>query len=128
MVYRPTWYCNTCRKIDCLDNRVPQEALENDGEFHYKFIIPSALQELLSYLKVDEEGLKDSLEKLSRRLNKNIHSFLQSGTNPCKSGNIGFKRSILISSRNIAVRVLMENIHDQLLARIVYDGGNSQCQ
>ncbi len=123
----PTWFCKTCRKIDCKDSIIPLEAKFHEGEFTYKFIIPSAFQELLTLLNVDESFLKDLLEKLSKKMKRNIRSFLKSGTNPCKSGEIGFKKKVLISSISIEVRILMENFQGELLARIIYGGGKSQC-
>ncbi len=127
-VYRPTWYCETCKKIDCSDTRMPIEAKSNDGQFSYKFIIPSALQEALISFNINVTSLIGSLEDLSRKLKRTIPKFLKSGTNPCKSGNIGFKKGILISAMSIDVWILMENFQGQLLARIVYGGGKSQCQ
>lgn len=126
-VYRPTMYCRTCRKIDVLDFLAPQEVVGHIQGYGYKFIIPGELQRGLASLDVDTPTLKDSLEELSIRMKKNIHKFSTTGTNPCKKGEYGFGQKIYIKSNPIMVRLIMENVQGQVIVRVVFDGGASQC-
>ena len=125
-VYRNTYYCSTCGKIDCFTTN-PSLAIEYTLEnINCKIVIPDSFKQLLLMLKIDKDALSNIIEKLMKNMYKQINTFIETGINPHKNNSIGFNKNINIDKHNINLSVLMENIDGNLVLRIIYDGGSSQ--
>jgi hypothetical protein len=125
-VYRDTYFCTTCKKIDCLTNnpgRILGFTLKN---IKCNIIAPDSFIQLLLMLRVNQDDLSRIIETLMKNLEKQMDEFIQTGENPHNNNSIGFNKNIHIDRRNINVSVLMENMDCKLVLRIIYDGGHSQ--
>lgn len=125
-VYRDTYFCQTCKKIDCLTNKPGGNIEYTLRNIKCKIITPDSLIQLLLMLRVNQDDLHRIIERLIKNLDKQIDEFIQTGENPHKNNSIGFDKNINIDRRNINVSVLMENMDGNLVLRIIYDGGRSQ--
>ena len=125
-VYRDTYFCTTCKKIDCLTNN-PSKIVEYTlMNIKCRIIAPDSLIQLLLMLRVNQDDLRRIIERLMKNLKEQIDEFIQTGENPHNNNSIGFNKNIHIDNRNINVSVLMENMYGNLVLRIIYDGGRSQ--
>jgi len=130
-IYRDTYYCNACKKIDCLCNLDPSvgplKIIASD-DFNYNIIIPAAFQEVLKQFHVDGHNLTNLIYELVNKkgVKKYIKEFVQSGKNECKNHELGYNSKIKIGNQNISIHILME-MKNGMLLRIIYDGGKSIC-
>ena len=125
-VYRDTYFCSKCKKIDCFTNNPGSIIKYTFKDIRCKIIAPDSFKQLLLMLRVNQDDLCTIIEKLMKNLRKQIGKFIQTGENPHKNNSIGFDKNINIDRRNINVSVLMENMDGNLVLRIIYDGGRSQ--
>ncbi len=92
-----------------------------------EIIIPDSFKQLLLMLKIDKDTLSNIIEKLMNNMHKQIDNFIETGINPYENNSIGFNNNINIYRLHINISVLMEIMDGNLVLRIIYDGGSSQC-
>ncbi|WMT53533.1 hypothetical protein [Ferroplasma acidiphilum] len=128
-LYRDTYLCRKCKKIECLCNIEPIK-INIFGISSYTIIIPYTFQALLESFRVNKIKLIELIYDLinQRGLKKNIKDFYKYGKNRCNNSELGYNRKIKIYKQDISIHILMEiGMENAIVLRLVYDGGKSIC-
>ena len=127
-----TFFCRTCRKIDCETSEAPNNlAILTIDSMNYIIVLPYALDDMLRTIKASKQDVDNLIEKLKKTIKRSWDYFVQNGRNPCKDGKIGFEGNVKIKNQQLHIRIVMNkgsiNGNNQIYARIIYDGGKSIC-
>jgi len=128
-----TFFCRTCRKIDCETSEAPNNlAILTIDSMNYVIVLPYALGDMLRTIKASKQDVDNLIEKLKKTIKRSWDYFVQNGSNPCKDGKIGFERNVKIKNQQLRIRIIMDKKFsegiEQIYVRIIYDGGRSICQ
>jgi len=127
-----TFFCKTCRKIDCETPEAPKPlATFSINNINLIIVLPYALDDMLRTIKASRQDVVDLIANLKKTFQKSLNYFIQNGNNPCKDGKIGFEGNVKIKNQQLHIRIVMNkesiNGNNQIYARIIYDGGKSIC-
>jgi hypothetical protein len=128
-----TFFCNTCRKINCETPEAPKllarDSINNIG---FIIVLPYALDDTLRTIEASVQDVANLIRNLGKTFEKSLKYFNKYGENPCNDGKIGFERNVKIKNQQLHIRIIMNkepvNGNNQIYARIIYDGGRSICQ
>jgi len=127
-----TFFCKTCRKIDCDTPEAPKPlATFSINNINLIIVLPYALDDMLRTIDASRQDVANLIHNLKKTLQKSLNYFIQNGNNPCKDGKIGFEGNVKIKNQQLHIRIVMNkepvNGNIQIYARMIYDGGKSIC-